>query len=106
MERPTANSARTVRTYPTAPERLLPALQRTIEDLPRWTILSSEDDELRAVRTTRLLRFKDDVTVRLLPHGEGTRAEFFSASRVGRGDLGQNPRNLKELIRALDNQTT
>jgi hypothetical protein len=51
---------------------------------------------LHLVCTTRLLRFRDDVTVELA--GEGpTRISISSASRVGKSDFGQNPRNIREL---------
>jgi uncharacterized protein (DUF1499 family) len=55
----------------------------------------------RFVRTTGLLGFKDDITVRVKATAEGTRITAESQSRVGRGDLGQNPRNLKELLTAI-----
>lgn len=104
IERPTPNSARTVRTYPLSPEGLLDAAARAVEALPRWSIASRSADGLAAVRTTRLVRFKDDVTVGTTPQKSGTRAEISSASRVGKGDLGQNPRNIKEFLNALDQQ--
>ena len=53
------------------------------------------------VRTTPLLRFKDDIHIHLAPHHGGTRITAESQSRLGRGDLGQNPRNLKEILNAL-----
>ena len=105
IDRPTQNSARAARAYPVAPERLLSAVRRAVERLPRWTLGDSVGEEVRAVRTTRLLRFRDDVTAKVSPSPEGTRLELTSASRVGRGDLGQNPRNIRELIRAIDRET-
>ncbi|MFK8111816.1 MAG: DUF1499 domain-containing protein [Rubripirellula sp.] len=37
-----------------------------------------------------------------MPDGSGaTRVEAQSQSRVGKGDLGQNPRNLKEIMSEL-----
>ena len=101
-ERPTPNSARAARTYPVAPGRLLLSVRRAVEGLPRWSLEASKGDEVRAVRKTRLFRFKDDVTARMYPDPAGARLELTSASRLGRGDLGQNPRNLEELLRALD----
>jgi uncharacterized protein (DUF1499 family) len=106
-ERPTPTSARAARTYPVAPERLLPAVRRAIEGLPRWSLEPAEgsESEVRAVRKTRLFRFKDDVTARVHPDPAGARLALTSASRLGRGDLGQNPRNLEELLRAVDRET-
>ena len=103
--RPTPNSARAARTYPVAPGRLLPAVRRAVEGLPRWSLEAADGGEVRAVRKTRLFRFADDVTARVCPDPEGARLELTSASRLGRGDLGQNPRNLEELLRAVDRET-
>lgn len=105
MDRPTPNSARAARTYPLIPERLLPAVRRAVQGLPRWSLESSDEGGVRAVRRTRLFRFRDDVTARVYPEPKGTRLELASASRLGRGDLGQNPRNLEELLRAVDRET-
>jgi uncharacterized protein (DUF1499 family) len=102
MDRPTANSARAVRAYPVDPGQLLSAVRRAVEGLPRWRLLASEGDEVRAVRKTRLFRFEDDVTARVYPNPDGARLELTSASRLGKGDLGQNSRNLEELLRDVD----
>ncbi len=104
-ERPTPNSARATRTYLVAPGRLIPAVRRAVEGPPRWSLEAGEDSEVRAVRKTRLFRFKDDVTARVHPDPDGARLQLKSASRLGRGDLGQNPRNLEELLRAIDRET-
>lgn len=106
IERSTPNSARATVTYTIAPELLLAAFQNAIETLPRWTVEPSGKNELKAVRTTRLFRFGDDVKIRVHPDGTGSRAELTSASRTGKGDLGQNPRNLKELLRAVERETS
>ncbi len=59
---------------------------------------------MRAVRKTRLFGFEDDVTARVCPDPDGARLGLTSASRLGKGDLGQNPRNLTELLRAIDRE--
>lgn len=100
IERPTPNSARAIRAYPVEPQRLLAAFRRAVETLPRWNTEPSEGDELKAVHATRLLRFRDDVKVRVYAEGDGSGAEITSASRIGKGDLGQNPRNIRELLQA------
>ncbi len=76
IERPTPNSARAVRTYPVAPGRLLAAFGRAVETLPRWSAGPSGEGEVRAVRTTRLLRFRDDVKIRVFAEGAGAGAEL------------------------------
>jgi uncharacterized protein (DUF1499 family) len=62
---------------------------------------TAESAPLRFVRTTRLFRFKDDVSVRIMDKGEARVVTAVSRSRVGKGDLGQNPRNLRELLGRL-----
>lgn len=53
---------------------------------------------LRFVRTTGLMRYQDDVWLLITRAGDDTlRCYAESRSRVGKGDLGQNPRNLAEL---------
>lgn len=66
---------------------------------------ASSEEEIRAVRRTRL-GFRDDVTVRLVPLESGdhtnTHAKIESRSHVSLWDLGQNKRNLKELLGAVN----
>jgi uncharacterized protein (DUF1499 family) len=73
--------------------------------LPRWRFVSEEVDNgtrrLRFVRTSRLFRFRDDVTVWIDDLGGQRVVRARSASRVGNADLGQNPRNLRALMEAL-----
>ena len=54
--------------------------------------------EIEFVRTTPVMRFQDDIRVRITPTEHGSLIVAESRSRVGRGDLGQNPRNLIELL--------
>lgn len=98
-------SARTARTYPVSVKALVSAFEEAIRGLPRWELALSCGEEVRAVRRTRA-GSRDDVTVRLAPLESGdhtnTHARFESASRIGGWDLGQNRRNLNELLRAVD----
>ena len=59
--------------------------------------------ELAAVVTTPLLRFRDDVKVKILPTDDAGVVQLLvrSQSRVGRGDLGANTRHLLDLYDAL-----
>jgi uncharacterized protein (DUF1499 family) len=104
IERPTPNSARTRRAYSVNPDRLTAAIEEAIEKLPRWTLESSANGELHATRSTGLFRFTDDVKVRIVERTSGSEAYFESASRIGKGDLGQNPRNLSELLKATNHE--
>ena len=65
------------------------------------TIIAETGGSLALVRTSKLFRFADDIDVSLRPVNTGTRVDVTSASRVGKGDLGQNPRNIRQLMQAL-----
>ena len=88
------------------PETPAEAVRRTasiVERLPRWKIVSSapEAGTLHATHATRTWRFLDDVHLRFEPVEGGTRVTGRSRSRLGKGDFGQNARQLRELARAL-----
>ena len=89
------------RTRPGGPATVRQALERGIARLPRWKIQAADDSVLWATRTTRVFRWVDDIFILLTPFGDSTRIEARSASRVGKGDLGQNRRNLAELWRSF-----
>jgi uncharacterized protein (DUF1499 family) len=97
-------SADTARTYPVQAEKLARIIEEAVRELPRWSLESSTGTEIRASRGTRL-GFTDDVTVRLTPSPSGahtnTHVVFHSASHVGVWDLGQNQRNLSQLLKSL-----
>ncbi|MFG0267074.1 MAG: DUF1499 domain-containing protein [Rhodopirellula sp. JB055] len=92
-------------------------LETWVESEPIWQLESIADDSVDApvavqtqaihlTRRTKWLRFVDDVHVQLTEEvssaGEViTRVDAESQSRVGKGDLGQNPRNLKHLREAF-----
>ena len=105
MDSESLRSARTARTYPVGRADLARVIQETIRELPRWELGGASEDEVRAVRRTRL-GFVADVSVRLAPLESGahtnTHARFESRSRAGPRDLGRNRRNLDELLRAID----
>jgi uncharacterized protein (DUF1499 family) len=73
--------------------------------LPRWELADqSEADgvaKLHFIRTTGLWKFKDDIHVQIESTPGGSQLSAESRSRVGKGDLGQNPRNLRELLAAV-----
>jgi uncharacterized protein (DUF1499 family) len=79
------------------------AVRRFAQQNDAWTYDASAATEttLALVRKTRWLGFADDVHVFLQATDRGTRVDISSQSRVGKGDLGQNPRNIRELMRRL-----
>ena len=102
-------SADTARTYPVQAEKLVRVIEEAVRELPRWSLVTSTGTEIRASRGTRL-GLKDDVTVRITPRPSGahtnTHAVFHSVSRVAVWDLGQNERNLKELLAIVNHELT
>lgn len=68
-----------------------------------WQIVAAVPGEgrLEATATTRILRFKDDVVVRVVADGAGSRFDVRSSSRLGRGDLGANAARIRSYLSAL-----
>lgn len=104
IERPSKNSARATAVYNRDPQGILAAAEQAVASLSKWSLADRSGASLRVVRSTSLLRFKDDVTVTVEPGDEPGQGwlEVASASRVGKSDFGHNPRNLRELLEALD----
>jgi uncharacterized protein (DUF1499 family) len=101
------NSFETSRTYPEGADEVRRAVEGAVRGLPRWKLGPSSEGGVKAVRRTRL-GFKDDVSVSLDEKRTGahtnTHAAFRSVSRIGVHDLGQNKRNLRELLDAMDRE--
>ncbi|MCM2317461.1 MAG: DUF1499 domain-containing protein [Thermoanaerobaculia bacterium] len=53
--------------------------------------------EIRGVATTRVLRFKDDVTITVAREGDRTVVSIRSASRIGQSDFGVNAKRIERL---------
>jgi uncharacterized protein (DUF1499 family) len=85
-----------------APDQVLAAARQVAVDMG-WEVLGlrSEDGTLEVVARSALFGFEDDIAVRVVPHGEGSRVDVRSASRVGRGDLGANAKRIRAYIKAL-----
>lgn len=68
-----------------------------------WDIAaaSAADGRIEATATTRWLRFKDDVVIRITPSATGSRIDVRSKSRLGRSDLGTNAKRIRTYFAAL-----
>jgi uncharacterized protein (DUF1499 family) len=62
-----------------------------------WEIRETNREQgvIEAVATTRLFKFKDDVTVTITREGQVTVVNVRSKSRVGKSDLGTNARRIR-----------
>jgi hypothetical protein len=70
-----------------------------------WSLVEADEDRgvIRAESTTLAFRFVDDVRIEIsLDENGQTRVDMMSASRVGKGDLGQNARRIRKFFRGLD----
>ena len=73
----------------------------------RWVIAAAveSDGRIEATATTRLLRFKDDVVIRVRADANthGTRLDIRSASRIGSSDFGAHARRIHCFLQEMDN---
>jgi hypothetical protein len=89
------------------PARLLEVAMTAARSLPGIDAIVMSADGLGAslVARTRLLRFADDVDLRVVPVGaEGSSLMVHSRSRLGYHDLGTNKRRVLALLHAVDAQ--
>ena len=80
------------------------AVLEAVRTLPRWKIVGQErvTGSIRAERQTRLFKFVDDVRIEITQSDDGKIAvNLSSQSRVGKGDFGQNARNIREFLAAF-----
>ena len=68
-----------------------------------WDIVTADKSSgrIEATETTRWFGFVDDVAVRIMPWGTGTRVDVRSVSRTGLSDAGRNARRIREFLREL-----
>lgn len=93
------------RTYSIPFARVWDTALALVRALPRWRLVSSDEDRgiIQAEARTRIFKFTDDVTIRIrLDENALTRVDMRSASRVGIGDLGTNRRRIAKFLRRLD----
>lgn len=74
-------------------------------EMPRWTVLTTDEDRglIQAEARTLIFKWVDDVTIRIrLDDNALTRVDLRSASRRGVGDLGTNVRRIARFLQRLD----
>jgi uncharacterized protein (DUF1499 family) len=87
---------------PDPPDRVFARVEAVARELG-WHIAAAVPAEgrLEATATTPLLRFKDDVVVRVAPAASGSRVDIRSVSRIGRSDMGANAKRVRTFLAAL-----
>src|SRR5262245_56400305 len=71
--------------------------------MPGWSIVASDQasGRIEASQTSRWFRFTDDVVIRVVAHGSGSRVDMRSLSRQGRSDFGVNAARIRVYMAAL-----
>lgn len=68
-----------------------------------WEVVtaSASDGHIEATATTPIMRFKDDVVIRIRDEADGTIVDMRSVSRVGKSDLGANAARIETFLADL-----
>lgn len=77
-------------------EKVFAAAQE-VSQTQGWEIRETKPEQgiIEAVATTRLFKFKDDVTITVSNEGSSTVVNVRSKSRIGKGDMGANARRIR-----------
>jgi uncharacterized protein (DUF1499 family) len=68
----------------------------------RWEVVAAVPAEGRIEATdTTFMGLKDDVVIRVLPEGQGSRVDVRSVSRVGNNDRGKNAQRVRAFLARL-----
>jgi uncharacterized protein (DUF1499 family) len=72
-----------------------------------WEIVAAMPNEgrIEATDTTIWFGFKDDIVVRVVPAGGGSRVDVRSVSRLGESDLGKNAERVRAYLQRLRGET-
>ncbi|HET8648339.1 MAG TPA: DUF1499 domain-containing protein [Vicinamibacteria bacterium] len=96
------------RAYAQGEAAVAKAARAALDKLPRFAFVGAGSgrggSELQALATAPVVPVKSDVTVRIKRERGATRVSVRSRSRSGPFDLGQNARNVREFLAALDQQ--
>lgn len=93
------------RYYTTDVQRVFDESKGSVEALERWKVVKADisTKTITATSTTKVMGFVDDVTIQIKPATEFVvQVDVKSASRVGKGDFGQNARNIRLFFKELD----
>lgn len=88
-----------------AVDKVYAAAQAVVLRMGMKLVEANESDmRIEATDTTLFYGFSDDVVIRIAETPEGTKVDVRSKSRVGRSDLGQNAKRIREFLAGLKNE--
>jgi len=97
---------------PVAPDVLFEQVLELIDDQERWAVEAKDEGRhlIHFIATSKLMRYKDDVDVLILPvepgpseQARGSRLAIYSRSRVGHSDLGANRKRVGSGLKFEEN---
>ncbi|WP_084417829.1 DUF1499 domain-containing protein [Henriciella litoralis] len=94
--------------FPVPAERLYAIVHAHITGEDRWTITQEDAGamQLDTVAKTKLLKFKDDVAIKVVTVDEKqSQLAVYSRSRIGHSDLGANEKRVRSLVQTLQQKT-
>jgi hypothetical protein len=78
---------------------------RALVEKRKWIVIDERPPQpprrigrIEAVARTPIMGFREDVSIRFTPDGEGSRVDIRSSSRYFEGDLGSNAARITKLI--------
>jgi uncharacterized protein (DUF1499 family) len=83
------------------PEQTYPIALLTAKEMGWEIVKETPLKEIRAVATTPVFKFKDDVTITITKDATSTFVNVRSKSRIGTGDFGTNARRIKDFQQRL-----
>ena len=89
-------------TMPVAKDKVFQAAETALRAMKLDIVeANAAQGRIEATDTSLLFGFKDDMVVRIVGEGAGTKIDVRSKSRVGRSDVGQNARRIRTFLREL-----
>ncbi|MFC3303191.1 DUF1499 domain-containing protein [Parvularcula lutaonensis] len=83
------------------PDEVFAKLLQVIENTKGTSNVSASKEAGRIAYVAKVVIFKDDVDIAVLPHPEGSTLAIYSRSRVGYSDLGVNKKRVERLLADL-----
>lgn len=83
-------------------DKVFAAAEKTVRQMKLEVVeANAAEGRIEATHTSLFYGFKDDMVVRIVADGIGSRVDVRSKSRVGRSDLGQNAKRIRTFVRML-----